>query len=86
MSATRARWRRCFRCLSTYGHVDVVVNAAGIMPMSLIAKEDLAAFDKVIAINLRGTFIVLSQAAQHVAEGGRIIAFSSSVLAKAFPG
>jgi 3-oxoacyl-[acyl-carrier protein] reductase len=72
--------------LSTYGHIDVVVNAAGIMPLSLIAKEDLALFDKVIAINLRGTFIVLSQAAQHIAEGGRIIAFSSSVLAKAFPG
>jgi 3-oxoacyl-[acyl-carrier protein] reductase len=73
-------------CLSTYGRVDVVVNAAGIMPMSLIAKGELATFDKVIAINLRGTFLVLSQAAQHVAEGGRIIAFSSSVLAKAFPG
>jgi 3-oxoacyl-[acyl-carrier protein] reductase len=73
-------------CLSTYGRVDVVVNAAGIMPLSLIAKADLATFDKVIAINLRGTFLVLSQAAQHVAEGGRIIAFSSSVLAKAFPG
>jgi len=40
---------------------------------------------KVIATNLRGTFIVLSQAARHVAEGGRIIAFSSSVLAKSFP-
>jgi 3-oxoacyl-[acyl-carrier protein] reductase len=28
---------------------------------------------------------VLAQAAQHVAAGGRIIAFSSSVLAKSFP-
>lgn len=28
---------------------------------------------------------MLAQAPQHVAEGGRIIAFSSSVLAKAFP-
>jgi 3-oxoacyl-[acyl-carrier protein] reductase len=42
-------------------------------------------FDKVIATNLRGTFLVLRQAAQHVVEGGRIIALSSSVVARAFP-
>ena len=42
-------------------------------------------FDKVISTNLRGTFLVLGQAAQHVAAGGRIIAFSSSVVAKSFP-
>src|SRR6202030_4875007 len=54
-------------------------------PLSPIAKGDVETFDKVIATNLRGTFLVLSQAAQYVAEGGRIIAFSSSVLAKNFP-
>jgi 3-oxoacyl-[acyl-carrier protein] reductase len=62
-----------------------VVNSAGIMPLSPIAKGDVETFDKVISTNLRGTFLVLAQAAQHVATGGRIIAFSSSVLAKAFP-
>src|ERR1700687_196863 len=71
--------------LDTYGRIDVVVNNAGIMPLSPIAKGDVETFDKVIATNLRGTFLVLAQAAQHVAEGGRIIAFSSSVLAKSFP-
>jgi 3-oxoacyl-[acyl-carrier protein] reductase len=69
----------------TYGQIDVVVNNAGIMPLSLIGKGDVDTFDKVIHTNLRGSFLVLSQAAQHVAEGGRIIAFSSSVLAKSFP-
>ena len=38
-----------------------------------------------IATNLRGAFLVLGQAAQHVPAGGRIIAFSSSVIAKSFP-
>jgi 3-oxoacyl-[acyl-carrier protein] reductase len=71
--------------LKAFGQVDVVVNNAGIMPLSLIAKEDAETFDKVIATNLRGTFLVFAQAAQHIAEGGRIIAFSSSVLAKSFP-
>src|SRR5579859_4173040 len=55
------------------------------MPLSPIAKGDVETFDKVIATNLRGTFLVLSQAAQRMAGGGRIIAFSSSVLARSFP-
>jgi 3-oxoacyl-[acyl-carrier protein] reductase len=71
--------------IKTFGQIDVVVNNAGIMPLSPIAKADVDLFDRVIATNLRGTFLVFAQAAQHVAEGGRIIAFSSSVLAKSFP-
>lgn len=73
------------KAIETYGHIDVVVNNAGIMPLSPIAKGDVETFDKVINTNLRGTFLILAQAAQHVAAGGRIIAFSSSVLAKSFP-
>jgi 3-oxoacyl-[acyl-carrier protein] reductase len=73
------------KTLQAFGQIDVVVNSAGIMPLSPIAKGDVEAFDKVIATNLRGAFLVLAQAAQHVAEGGRIIALSSSVLAKSFP-
>jgi 3-oxoacyl-[acyl-carrier protein] reductase len=68
-----------------FGPIQVVVNNAGIMPLSPIVKGDVETFDKVIAINLRGAFLVLAQAAQHVVEGGRIIALSSSVLAKSFP-
>jgi 3-oxoacyl-[acyl-carrier protein] reductase len=73
------------KTIEKFGRLDVVVNNAGIMPLSPIAKGDVETFDKVIATNLRGTFLVFAQAAQHVAEGGRIIAFSSTVLAKSFP-
>ena len=71
--------------LATFGRIDVVVNCAGIMPLLPITDGDLEVFDKVIATNLRGAFVVLRHAARHVSEGGRIIAFSSSVTAKAFP-
>src|ERR1700731_1232107 len=71
--------------MDAFGRPDVVVHCAGIMPLFPIASGDVAAFDKVIATNLRGTFLVFAQAAQHVADGGRIIAFSSSVLARSFP-
>jgi 3-oxoacyl-[acyl-carrier protein] reductase len=72
--------------LGAFGRIDVVVNSAGIMPMGPIAEGSLEAFDRVIATNLRGTFIVMGQAIKHVGKGGRIIAFSSSVIAKSFPG
>src|SRR5882672_10339017 len=71
--------------LDAFGTIDVVVHCAGIMPMLPISGGDVEIFDKVIATNLRGTFLVLGQAAQHLPDGGRIIAFSSSVIAKSFP-
>ena len=71
--------------LATFGGIEVVVHSAGIMPLLPIAAGDIATFDKVIAVNLRGAFLVLGHAARHIASGGRIIAFSSSVLAKSFP-
>ena len=71
--------------IDAFGNPAVVVHCAGIMTLSLISAGDVETFDKVIATNLRGTFLVLAQAAKHVPAGGRIIALSSSVIAKSFP-
>lgn len=71
--------------MSAYGRIDVVVHCAGIMRLSPISKGDVELFDQVISTNLRGTFLILCEASKQIAEGGRIIAFSSSVLAKSFP-
>jgi 3-oxoacyl-[acyl-carrier protein] reductase len=64
----------------------MVVNSAGIMPVASIEPASLADFDRVIATNLRGTFLMMAEAARYLGEGGRFIALSSSVLAKNFPG
>ena len=69
-----------------FGRIDVVVHSAGVMPLAPVAPGSLAAFDQVIATNLRGTFIVMAQAAEQLGRGGRLVVFSSSVLAKSFPG
>jgi len=73
------------KTIDVFGGINVVVNCAGIMPLSPISEGNLEIFDKVIATNLRGTFVVLGKASQTVSTGGRIIAFSSSVIAMAFP-
>lgn len=84
--ANAADVERLFKeTVGAFDRVDVVVHCAGIMPMLPISGGDVDVFDKVIATNLRGTFLVLGQAAQHLPDGGRIIAFSSSVIAKSFP-
>ena len=68
-----------------YGGVDVVVHAAGIMPLSPLASLDLGEFDQIVRTNLRGTFVVAQQAVRRVRAGGAIITFSSSVTKLAPP-
>lgn len=63
-----------------FGGVDVVVSNAGILQLSKITEADDAHFDQQIAINLKGTFNVLREAARHVRDGGRIVTFSTTVV------
>jgi 3-oxoacyl-[acyl-carrier protein] reductase len=65
---------------AAYGGVDVLVNNAGIMTLAPLARMDDAAFDQVIAINLKGTFNGLREAANRLRDGGRIVNFSTSVV------
>ncbi|HEX4246783.1 MAG TPA: SDR family oxidoreductase [Pseudonocardia sp.] len=69
-----------------FGGVDVVVHAAGIMPLGTLVDLDLDVLDQVLRTNVRGTFVVDQQAARRVRPGGAIINFSSSVTRFANPG
>ena len=70
---------------AAYGGIDVLVNNAGIMSLSAIAETDDASFDRHIAVNLKGTFNTLREAAKRLREGGRIVNFSSSVVGMLMP-
>lgn len=63
-----------------FGGVDVLINNAGIMTLSSIATSDDAMFDHMVAVNLKGTFNGLREAAKRLRTGGRIINFSTSVI------
>jgi 3-oxoacyl-[acyl-carrier protein] reductase len=65
---------------AAYGGVDVLVNNAGIMKLASLAESDDALFDSQVAINLKGTFNTLRQAARRLRDGGRIVNFSTSVV------
>jgi 3-oxoacyl-[acyl-carrier protein] reductase len=65
---------------AAFGGVDVLVNNAGIMKLARIADSDDALFDQQIAINLKGSFNAMREAAKRLRDGGRIINFSTSVV------
>lgn len=65
---------------TTFGGIDVLVNNAGIMELAKIADAEDASFDRQIAINIKGTFNGLREAAKRLRDGGRIINFSTTVV------
>jgi 3-oxoacyl-[acyl-carrier protein] reductase len=65
---------------AAFGGVDVLVNNAGIMKLATIADSDDALFDQQIAVNLKGTFNALREAAKRLRNGGRVVNFSTSVV------
>lgn len=62
-----------------FGGIDIVVANAGIAVMGIpIVDVTEADFDRINAVNHKGTYFVLQQAAKQVRNGGRIIQISST--------
>jgi 3-oxoacyl-[acyl-carrier protein] reductase len=64
----------------------VLVNNAGIMKLAPLAESDDDLFDSQVAVNLKGTFNTLREAARRLRDGGRIVNLSSSVVGLYQPG
>jgi 3-oxoacyl-[acyl-carrier protein] reductase len=69
-----------------FGIVDILVNNGGVMNLSPIADTTDDAFERQVAVNLGGTFRGMRAAANRIADNGRIISFSSSVVGLYQPG
>jgi 3-oxoacyl-[acyl-carrier protein] reductase len=71
-----------------FGGVDILVNNAGIIQPGLttLAETDDALFDRLMAVNVKGSFNTMRLAAKKLRSGGRIVNFSSSVKTLAFAG
>jgi len=67
------------KVLETYSRVDVLVNCAGIVAVRPFVEMDVATWDRVIGVNLRGTFLCCREAFQIMAaqQQGIIINMSS---------
>lgn len=71
--------------LAHFGRIDILVNNAGVIFTKPISATTEAEFDRIFAINVKGTFFACQQAATRLAEGGRIINLSSSTTARLMP-
>src|SRR5471030_1889144 len=68
------------RALSGLPRIDAVVNSAGIARRAKVDETDMADFDAVMAVNLRGVFLVSKYALPHLrAYGGAVLHLSSGV-------
>lgn len=63
-----------------FGGVQLLVNNAGVITLSSIAETSDERFDRMVAVNLKGVFNGIREAARRLQGGGRIISFSSSVV------
>ena len=73
------------RTQETYSQIDILVNNAGVILYKPVAEVTEAEFDNLFAINVKGTFFACQEAAKRMAEGGRIVNFSSSTTAMLLP-
>ncbi len=87
--ADTADVRRLFdAAMSRFGGVDILVNNAGIALGELTALADVTdeQYDRLFAVNTRGVFMALREAAVRLNDGGRIINLSTTVIPMALPG
>jgi 3-oxoacyl-[acyl-carrier protein] reductase len=74
--------------IARFGRVDVLINNAGVMASDLphLADTDDGTFDRLFAVNVKGTFNTLREAVTRLQHGGRIINFSTSLVGTLLPG
>jgi 3-oxoacyl-[acyl-carrier protein] reductase len=64
-----------------FGHIDILVNNAGIFTQSLVENLTIADWDKVLGVNLRGTFLCVRFVLPYMLDQrwGRIINIASQL-------
>lgn len=74
--------------LARFGRIDILVNNAGIAHTATVEDTPISAFDRVIAVHLRGTFLTTRAVlpSMYAGRGGRIINTVSQLAYKGAPG
>ena len=65
--------------LRSVPRIDVLVNNAGVLIEGSLSSMPLADFDRQVAVNLRGPFVVTQGALPRIPKGGRIVNVASEL-------
>jgi NAD(P)-dependent dehydrogenase (short-subunit alcohol dehydrogenase family) len=68
------------QAIAAFGRLDALVHCAGMLRRTPILEVEIAEWDRIHAVNLRGAFVTAQEAARHMAArggGGRILFISS---------
>ena len=66
------------KTISAFGRIDILVNNAGILSSSSIEQTTEEEWDKLMSVNLKGSFFAIREVVPYMKEkGGRIINISS---------
>jgi 3-oxoacyl-[acyl-carrier protein] reductase len=71
--------------LDRFGRLDIVVNNAGVAIYRPVAEATEEEFEASFAVNARGTFFALQEAARRIADGGRIVNISTGATVSGVP-
>ena len=76
------------QCIDRFGRCDILVNNAGIIAPGSILDVSIEDFDRVLGVNLRGSFLMAQVVAQHMVKesiAGAIVNMSSTNAVVAIP-
>jgi len=63
--------------MTEFGRLDYLVNNAGIIGHHGFFEETLEEFDRMMAVNVRGAYLLATEAAKAMADGGAIVCTAS---------
>jgi len=73
------------KAVDQFGQVDILINNAGVLltkPFAVMTERD---FEDVFAVNVKGVFFAMKEAATRLADNGTVINLSSTTTRAVFP-